>query len=218
MAFYSIYHGFYVLCKSPGYIGPLLNAGRKDGRTAAFRNTPPPSSFQSIITHCCHCGACVWLFESLGSYFIHGFYILWKSPGYTEPLLNTGRNEERTAAFRNNPPPLFFSKYYNTLLPLRCLCMTFWILGFISHPWIPSPLSPGYIGPLLNANRKDGCMAVFRNTPWGPFPFFSKYYNTLLPLRHLCKNFLIFGVLKICWTSGQDMMSGKALWSIKRAI
>ena len=69
---------------------------------------PSPSSFQSIITHCCHWSACVWLFESLGSFFIHGFYILCKSPNYSGPLLNTSRKDGRMAWFRNTPPLLLF--------------------------------------------------------------------------------------------------------------
>ena len=173
MAFYSIYHGFYVLCKSPGYIGPLLNAGRKDGRTAAFRNTPPPSSFQSIITHCCHCGACVWLFESLGSYFIHGFYILWKSPGYTEPLLNTGRNEERTAAFRNNPPPSSFQNIITHCCHCGACVWLFESLGsFLIHGfqvlWVPDTLDLCW----MQTERMDvwQCSEI---PPEGPSPSFQ---------------------------------------------
>ena len=93
------------------------------------------------------------------------FYIPWILRPLQEPRIHWTFAECRQKGWTHGrvqkyPSPLFFSKYYNTRLPLRCLRMTFWILGFISHPWLPSPLSPGYIGPLLNAGRKDGRMAL----------------------------------------------------------
>ena len=99
------------------------------------------------------------------------FYIPWILRPLQEPRIHWTFAECRQKGWTHGrvqkyPSPLFFSKYYNTLLPLKRLRMTFWILGlFFIHGFYVLCKSPVYTGSLLNADRKDGCSARFKNTP-----------------------------------------------------
>ena len=78
------------------------------------------------------------------------FYIPWILRPLQEPRIHWTFAECRQKGWTHGrvqkyPSPLFFSKYYNTLLPLWRLRMTFWILGFIFHPWILHPLEESRI-------------------------------------------------------------------------
>ena len=126
---------------------------------------PSPSSFQSIITHCCHWSTCIWLFESLG-YFSSMDSMSFARVLYTLNLCWMQAERMDAVPGSKIPLPLFFSKYHKTLLPLKRLRMIFWIFWLF---FIHGLYSPGYTGSLLNAGW------THRHVQKCPSPFFSTF-------------------------------------------